>query len=143
MRTASALLLLTALAACTAAKQEPAPPAGPTLADFAGTWQTRSVLEGVADTVPGTLNATGDATGWTMSLTGRPNLPLQVSMAGDSAIIQTGEYESVLRAGVMVTVRMAGVMHDGMLMGNMVATYKTGDSTQTVPGTFQATRSGQ
>lgn len=140
MRPAAALLTLALFAAC-APKEEapPPPPAGPTLADFAGTWQVASVLEGTPDTVKSTMTGTADGS-WTMSLEGRPNVPLTVSVVGDSLIGQSAEYESVLRAGVMVTVRTASVMSGGMLAGNLKATYKTPTGEQVVNGTMSASR---
>ena len=75
-----------------------------------------------------------------MTLEGRPNIPLMVSMMGDSLIGQSAEYESILRAGVMVTVRTASVMQNGMLVGNLKATYKTPQGEQVVNGTMTATK---
>jgi hypothetical protein len=75
-----------------------------------------------------------------MSREGRDNIPLQVSIVGDSLVAQSAEYESVLRPGVMVTVRTASVRHDDMLMGNMVATYRTPEGEQRVAGTIEGRR---
>ena len=146
MRFAVALLAVAAVTAC-AAKEEPAADsaapaaaaAAPTVADFAGTWNTASVLEGTPDTVKSTMTGTADGT-WTMSLEGRPNIPLTVSISGDSLIAQSAEYESILRKGVMVTVRTAGVMSGGTMTGNLVATYKTPSGEQIVNGTFTSTK---
>ena len=121
MRPLVAVLALTLVVACGGAEEEapPAQPAAaaapaPTPADFAGTWQVASVLEGTPDTVRSTMTGSPDGSTWTMSLEGRPNIPLTVSMMGDSLIGQSAEYESVLRAGVMVTVRTASVMQNGI-----------------------------
>lgn len=139
MRTVPVVLLLCFSAAC-APKEEPkappAPPPGPTLATFAGTWETKAALEGSKDTVPSTMTGTADAAGWTMTLKGRANIPLTVSIVGDSLVAQSAEYESVLRKGVMVSVRTASVIKDGALAGNMVATYKTAKGTEVVKGTI-------
>ncbi len=142
MRPAAALLALVLFAACAPKEEEapPTPPAGPTLADFAGTWQNKVVLEGTPDTIPSTTTGTADPASWTMSLEGRPNVPTTVSVVGDSLISQTAEYESILRAGVMVTVRTASVMSGGMLAGNVTATYRTPTGEQVVRGTLTATR---
>lgn len=143
MRLAPAMLIAVAIAACSPAEQpvvEEALPAAPTLADFAGTWQNSATLTGVEAPVLSTMTGTEAGTDWTMTLEGRDPVPLQVSIVGDSLITQTGEYESILRPGVMVTVRTAGVIHDGMLMGNMVATYKTAAGEEQVTGTIQGTR---
>ena len=143
MRALALLLTAAVLTACAKKEEEapaPAPPAAPTLADFAGTWHVKSVLEGTPDTVPSTLTGTADAGSWTMSLEGRPNVPLTVSIVGDSLVSQSAEYESVLRKGVMVTVRTASVMSNGALVGNLVATYKSPTGEQVVRGTTTATK---
>ncbi|HSA56576.1 MAG TPA: hypothetical protein VLE53_12785 [Gemmatimonadaceae bacterium] len=141
MRPAAAVLALAFVMACAGQEEEPPPPpAGPTLADFAGTWQVKSVLEGTPDTVQSTMTGGAYSDAWTMSLEGRPNIPLTVSVVGDSLIGQSAEYESVLRQGVMVSVRTASVVSGGMLTGNLVATYKTQSGEQVVNGTMTATR---
>lgn len=136
MRTFASLLAIALLAACTPKEEPPPPPpAAPTIADFAGTWNVKSVLEGTPDTVTSTLTGTADPASWTMTLEGRPNVALTISMSGDSLVAQTAEYESILRKGVMVTVRIASVLSDGMMVGNLVATYKTPTGEQVVKGT--------
>ena len=147
MRLAVALFAVAAVAAC-AAKEESAmdsaapaaAAAAPTLADFAGTWNVSNVLEGTPDTVKSTLTSSADGSTWTLTLEGRPNIAVTASMSGDSLVTQSAEYESVLRKGVMVTVRTAGVMQGGMIVGNLVATYKTPTGEQIVNGTFTSTR---
>lgn len=145
MRLSAVLLACTVIVACGRAEEMPADTtaaaaaAAPTMADFAGTWNVASVLEGTPDTVRSTLTGAADGT-WTMSLEGRPNIPVTASMSGDSLIGQTAEYESILRPGVMVTVRTASVMMNGMLHGNLVATYKTPQGEQVVNGTMTGTR---
>jgi hypothetical protein len=146
MRFAVALLAVAVVTAC-AAKEEPAADtaapaaaaAAPTLADFAGTWNTASVLEGTPDTVRSTLTGTPDGT-FTMSLEGRENIPLTVSISGDSLIAQSAEYESVLQKGVMVTVRTAGVRSGDTMTGKVIATYKKPTGEQIVNGTFTSTK---
>ena len=143
MRAIALLLTAAVLTACAAKEEEapaPAPPAAPTVADFAGTWNVKSVLEGTPDTVPSTLTGTADPASWTMSLEGRPNIPVTISISGDSLVGQSAEYESVLRKGVMVTVRTASVLSNGTLMGNLVATYKTPEGEQVVRGTLTGTK---
>ena len=112
-----------------------------TPASFAGTWSTTATLEGAAKPVPSTLVGSADGATWTLSLEGRPNVAATASMSGDSLIIQSAEYESVLRKGVMVTTRTATVMSDNtMMMGNMVASYKTPKGVEEVKGTIMSTR---
>jgi len=153
---AQSLMVLSLLAACTtdksaandsaagasaaAATAAAATPAAKTPADFAGTWNTTSTLQGADKPVPGTITGSADGSTWTMSLEGRPNIALQASISGDSLILQSAEYESVLRKGVMVTVRTATVMSNGALNGNMTANYKTGTGTEAVNGTITGTR---
>jgi hypothetical protein len=144
MRFSAVLLACSVVVACAPAEEMPADStaaatAAPTMADFAGTWNVASVLEGTPDTVRSTLTGTADGT-WSMSLEGRPNIPVTASMSGDSLIGQSAEYESILRPGVMVTVRTASVMMNGMLHGNLVATYKTPTGEQVVNGTMTGTR---
>lgn len=116
------------------------PVASTSIADFAGTWENTASLEGVDEPVPSTLTGSASGDDWTMSLEGRDNIPLEVSMVGDSLISQSAEYESVLRPGVMVTVRTASVLHGDMLMGNMVATYRTPQGEERVIGTMEGRR---
>lgn len=110
------------------------------IADFAGTWENTTRLEGVDEPVQSTLTGSASGDDWTMSLEGRDNIPVDVSIVGDSLIGQSAEYESILRPGVMVTVRTASVLHGGMLMGNMVATYRTPQGEERVPGTVEGRR---
>jgi hypothetical protein len=98
------------------------------------------MLEGQTAPVISTTTGTAAGTDWTMSLEGRPNVPVQPSVIGDSLIIVSSEYESVLRPGVMVTVRTASVLQNGALLGNLVATYRTAEGEQVVTGTITGTR---
>jgi hypothetical protein len=143
MRAVAPLLLVTALLACGPGGSPPAEEAAPaelTLADFAGTWETTSQLTGIPDPVPSTLIGSAGGDDWTMTLEGRPGIPLQVSIVGDSLIAQSVEYESVLRPGVMVTVRTASAMQGDMLNGTLVATYRTPDGEEIVTGTTTSRR---
>ncbi len=139
MRFVPALLVVALFTACGPA-EESAEQAGPTLADFAGTWEAMATLEGTENPVPSTMTGSADGSDWTMTLEGRPDIPVQVSIVGDSLIAQTAEYESILRAGVMVSVRTANVLSNGTLVGNLVATYKTPDGEEIVTGTMRGTR---
>lgn len=154
IRVVPAMLVVAALTACGGAKDAAADSAGATAtaaatamapaktpASFAGTWETTATLEGTAKPVPSTLVGSADGNTWTISLEGRPNVAAMASISGDSLIIQSAEYESVLRKGVMVTTRVASVMSDNnMLMGNIVATYKTAAGSEVVKGTVMSTR---
>ena len=119
-----------------------AAPAAASIADFAGSWQLTSNVQGAAKPVSSVL-ASDASNSWTLSLEGRPAMPVQVSMSGDSLIAQTAEYESVLRKGVMVTTRTAAVMNGETMAGNMEATYKTSKGEEKVPGTIAGTRTAK
>ena len=146
MRVVVALLLVVVTAAC-AAKEEATPDsaapavaaAAPTLADFAGMWSIASVLEGTPDTVRSSITQSADGT-CTLTLADRPPISCTASISGDSLVIQTSEYESILRKGVMTSVRTAGVMSGGMLTGVLVSTYKAAGGDQVVHGTYTGTK---
>jgi len=110
------------------------------VADFAGSWQSSVVLEGVADAIPSTLSGSASGTDWTMSLEGRDPVALQVSMSGDSLITQSAEYESILRPGVMTTVRSAVVLEGDTWSGPVVVTYRTPAGDEVVNGMITGTR---
>lgn len=144
MRSRSAFIILALVAAC-APKEAPKPAAPPpppaaTIADFAGTWQVTATITGAAKPVASVLAGTAADSGWSITLEGRPKMALTVSMSGDSLIAVSPEYESVLRKGVKVTTRIAGVMKNGQMEGNVVATYKTAKGDEVVPGTFTGTK---
>jgi hypothetical protein len=109
------------------------------MSDFAGTWNTVVTLPGSAP-VESKLVGSPDGSTWKLVLTGRDSIPLQASIVGDSLVAVSAEYESVLRAGVMVTVRTAGVRSGEELTGNVTATYKSAAGEEVVNGTFRSTR---
>jgi hypothetical protein len=146
MRSAVAFLLVAALAAC-AKKEEATPdsaaaaaaPAAPTVASFAGSWNSVAVLEGSPDSVKSTLNIGADGS-CSLVLADRPNIACTTSMSGDSLVVQTSEYESVMRKGVMTSVRTASVMSGSTMTGNLVSTYKMPNGDQKVNGTITSTK---
>ncbi len=151
MRATITLFGLLILAACGGAddsapapeqEMEPAAATAPTPADFAGQWQAMAMLEGTPDPVPVVLVGSADGMTWTMSLEDREPMTLEVSMSGDSLIMESGQYESVIRDGVMVQIRTAGVLEGGQMVGKIVATYSTPDGEQVVPGTLEGLRGG-
>lgn len=145
MRTAAVAGFLATLAACTPASEQaeaPPPPPAPTLVDFAGTWNTVSTLPGAAP-VESKMIGSADGTTWKLVLPGRDTIPLQTSIVGDSLVSVSGEYESILRRGVMVTVRTAGVRSGEELVGSLTATYRTSSGSEVVNGTFRSTRAPQ
>lgn len=146
MRFTPAVLVAALLIACAPAEEAPEAvetppaPAGPTLADFAGTWQNSAMLEGQTAPVISTTAGTAAGNDWTMTFEGRAPVTVVPSIVGDSLIIVSSEYESVLRPGVMVTVRTASVMQNGALVGNLVSTYRTAQGDEVVRGTMTGTR---
>lgn len=151
MRATATLLTLLLLSAC-GGGEEAAPaddmadtPEAPamSMADFAGTWNATSMLEGTADPVSSALEVSADGSEWRMILEGRDPVPVTVTMQGDSIITVTDSYESILREGVMVTVRTASVLQGGdRMVGVMTATYTTDEGVTVVTGTTESVRGG-
>lgn len=121
------------------APMEEAPGATVSLADFAGTWDATAYMES-GDTVQYTMTATADATGWMIDLPDRDPMPARVTVDGDSVVTEMGPYESILREGVMVSVRTVSRLQNGQLVGTMEARYEGGDGATVVPGRVEATR---
>lgn len=115
-------------AADSAATAAPAPAPAPattiSIADLAGKWKQDVRREG-SDSILVTseVNATADPSGWTLTLPGRPPMPIRITVSGDSIITATGPYESVLRKGVQVTTDGAVRLQDGKLVGITTAHY--------------------
>ena len=109
-------------AADSAAAVMPAPTVN--LAEVSGKWSMVNMAEG-SDSVLVTaeMSATGSSDGWTITLPGRPPMPMRISVSGDSIMSETGPYESVLRKGVQVTTNGVMRMVDGKLVGTIVAHY--------------------
>lgn len=145
-----AIILFTCIAllgACSSGETEggaetavPEEAPGMTLADFAGTWSLSATVGGNEEPVLTTMSGTADASAWTLTLPDREDVPMQVSIMGDSLIGVTEQYESVLREGVMVTVRTALVMMGDELHGNLEATYQMEDGEEVVTGSMHGTR---
>ena len=149
MRNLTTLFVFLFLAACgggDAPAMDDAPaadePAAVTMADFAGTWTNTAMLEGTPDPVTTVMTGSDDGMEWTMTLEDRDPVALSASMSGDSLILMSEPYESILRDGVTVTVRTAGVLSDGRMVGTLVATYMTPDGEQVVQGTIEGLRGG-
>ena len=110
-----------------------------TFADFAGTWDAYAYMES-GDTVPHTLIATSSADGWMIDLPERDPMAMDVTLVGDSVVSEIGPYESVLREGVMVTVRSVTHLEGDELVGTMTATYQDDEGETVVNGTVRGTR---
>lgn len=133
-------LLLSAGCADEPPPEPPPPPPPPSFTDFAGHWMLVSRLEGLSDSVPSEIHSRPDGGGWVLSLEGRDSIPMRVSMSGDSLVLLSDPYQSVLQRNVVVQVRTAGVLTDSGLVGKLVATYNHPDSQQIVVGTFRGRR---
>ncbi len=122
--------------------EAPAAAEAPTvsLEQFAGTWDATTYLES-GDTVDYTMTATADTTGWMIDLPDRDPMPMRIlAVEGDSVVSEIGPYESILREGVMVTVRSVSRIQDGRMIGTMEARYQGADSVTVVNGTMEGTR---
>lgn len=142
-RSRIAVPLVLCVACGAPAEPPPPPPPPPTYADFAGAWDAVSTLDGVAEPVQSHLASTPAGGGWTMSFEGREAVPMRVSLVGDSLVLISEPYESVLRPKVMVQVRIASVLVAGAITGKLIATYDTPEGQEVVMGTIAATRAGQ
>ena len=93
------------------------------LADLTGKWTQSTTPEGSDTVVTTELNFTGDPSGWTMTVMGRPAAPTRVTVDGDSVMMTAGPFESVLRKGVQVTTNNVSRLVEGKLVGHTVAHY--------------------
>ena len=113
-------------------------PAAPalSLADFAGKWNVTSTPTSGTDQSPTkyVLDATSNASGWTITFPGRKPVPVRVTVSPDSLLTEAGPYESVRRKGVQVTTRGGWRIDGDRLIGTTTAHYnvKTADSVLTL-----------
>ncbi len=115
------------------------------LADVAGVW-TVQAFPATGDTALATYEmvATNSTEGWTVTFPGRDPLPARVAaVEGDSIVVDVGPYESVLRAGVMVSTRSVARLQDGNLRGTFAARYQTTQPDSVIRGRLQGTRKQQ
>jgi hypothetical protein len=129
----------TAMAPAAAA---PAPAPALALADVAGKWQFASVPMAGKDTSPTkwTLSAMGDTAGWTMTFPDKQVVPLQVSVAGDSIMITSGEFTSQRRKSTKVKTETVLHLQDGKLAGMTNAHYATKGADSTLQLRTEGTR---
>ena len=74
-----------------------------------------------------------DTSAWTITLPNREPMKLRVlSMGGDSAVVEAGPYESVLRPGVQVTTTTTLRLRGDRLMGRTAAHYAIGGTDSVV-----------
>ncbi len=134
------ILVLVLACAKEAPPPPPPPPPPPTYMDYAGTWEGAATMTGTETPVPLRLTSTPEGGGWRMLLAGRDSIPMRVSLLGDSLVLLSEPYQSVLRAKVTVQVRTAAVLVDGAMEGKVIATYASPDGQEVVLGTIRATR---
>lgn len=129
------------LALSVASAQAQKPVAGIKLSDVAGTWTVESMVKTAAgkDTaVTSELVATADEKGWVTKLTGRDPIPTRIAaMGGDSVVAEAGPFQSVVRAGQMVTTHETMHFKGDTMTGTIEARYANGD---VVKGTIKGTR---
>jgi hypothetical protein len=116
------------------AAMAPAPPAGISLADVAGSWNVR-VMPTDRDTVVATYVLSAVDSTWTITFPGRDPIPMHiVAVDGDSIVTHAGPFQSAVRSGNVMTEANSVVrLQNGMLIGSVVAHYKvtTPDSVAT------------
>lgn len=144
-------MLVLALVAGACAKADDAPvdspataavvPATISLADVAGKWMATARPEtGDTTVVNYEMTATADPSTWTITLPGRPVMPVNVRTDGDSIMVTNGPYESVLRKGVQVSTESVMRLVDGKLVGHTIAHYTTTAADSVVRLRVEATR---
>jgi hypothetical protein len=112
------------------------------VADFAGTWNVQSTLDGSDKVITYDLVATPDESGWTLNFPGRDPIPVRVvATEGDSIVWEAGPFESVIRKGVQVkNSRVVGRLQDGKLVGTTTATYEGQGADSVATLTLEGTR---
>lgn len=93
------------------------------LADFAGTWTVRNEPQSGADTTATIFQLEVTADEWTLHFPGREPIVARTTVAGDSVVADAGPFESVRRAGVMVTTHSVYRLDGDRLVGTTVARY--------------------
>lgn len=147
LRTVSSIPLLAAiLAACGTGRG--GPPAADTVAvaalalgDLAGRWSIQAWRDtGSVALTSFELAGAADPTSWTMTFPNRAPIPVRVTTGGDSAVIDAGPYESVLRKGVAVVTRTVARLDGDRLVGSFVARYATRMVDSVLTGRIEGTR---
>ena len=93
--------------------------------NVAGTWSV-SVMPEDRDTtlLLFMLNATNEATGWTMTLPNREPMEVKVvSMDHDSIVFENGPFPSAIQKGVMVRQRSTVRLEGDTIRGRTIARY--------------------
>ena len=95
------------------------------LAEVAGTWNVRAVVDsgGRDTTATYVLEAKADTAGWTITWPDRPPIPVRVWAQGDSVITEAGPYPSARRPGIQETMHSVFRLQGGTLVGSAIARY--------------------
>ena len=104
------------------------------LAKLAGNWDVQ-LVGATTDSVLLTykMTATADTTGWSITFPNREPVPMRVvAVAGDSAVVEAGPYDSALRAGVQVSTTTTLRLRGDRLMGHTAAHYAIGGADSVV-----------
>ena len=117
-------------------------PATLSLADVAGTWNVRSMVEGdESKAVTYDLVTTADSSGWSLKFPDREPIPMKViAVEGDSVVTEAGPFESALRKGTQVVARNVSRLKDGKLVGTTTARYKVTGADTLTRLNFEGTR---
>ena len=137
MRSLGLCCLLALLVAC--AREEPADsatadsaataaPAAPSLAGYAGTWNMETMGMGSDSVlVRFTMTATADSTGWVYNFPGKAPVPIRILSVENGAVMsEAGPYDSNLRPGTPVSIRVVTRVDGDTLTGDVVATFQGG-----------------
>jgi hypothetical protein len=141
------ILAAAILAACTpaddTAEEMPADTAAAMTApaaDVNGTWDMRAVPTSGSDTTSTLYQVQAADGNWTLMLPGRDPMTVQAVTDGDSIMVNNGPYESVRRAGVMVTTSSVFRVSGDQMTGNTVARYQGAGADSVLHLTVTGTR---
>ena len=111
------------------------------LGAFAGTWSVTAFGEGGDSLTAYTLTAGADRSTWTMAFPGMEPIPLRiVSAAGDSVVVRTDSYPSVLEADVQVTSEAVMKVSGNQITGTWVSHRTVMGPDSILTGTARGTR---
>jgi hypothetical protein len=132
------------LVACSKPADQPAADATATpamlmMSDLAGKWHVKAMPEN-SDSVITEYDVMVDSASATVMLPNRDPMMVQVMVSGDSVIMDSGPFESVLRKGVQVTTHGVSRLQGGELVGMTTAHYATTNADSVVTLRTQGTR---
>ena len=112
----------------------------PGAADASGTWNMRSVPESGGDTTSTIYQFQVSNGSWTLLFPNREPIAASAVADGDSIILDAGPYESVRRAGTMVTTHSVVRITGDQITGTTVARYQTSGADSVLRLNVQGTR---